>query len=154
MFLEIMSWALLILFIAIVIWDIAVGKPSRFYTIKKGLNTIAKVFVGLGILLGFYVCIILSPAFLSFFRENMSGSVYGISVSDIASYYCLSLILLIPIFLVTTQLIKVNIFSLNGRELEWEKRRQEQDRREGYEAKKKMEDFKNKMMAKFKLRRS
>jgi hypothetical protein len=153
MFLEIMVWSLLALFLAIVVWDIAVGKPSRFYTIKKGLNTIAKVFVGLGILLGFYVCIILTPTFLRFFKENMPGSVYNLGVSDIASYFWLSLLLLGSLFLVM-RLDKVNIFNLSNREIEWEKRKEEKDRREGYEAKKKFSTWKDNILSKFKLRRN
>ena len=150
MFLEIMVWALLALMLAIVVWDIAVGRPSRFYTIKKGLNTIAKVFVGLSILLGFYVCIILTPTFLRFFKENMPGSVYNLGVSDIASYFWVALLLLGSLFLVI-RLDKVNIFNLSHRELEWEKSKQEQERRETYEGKKKFREFTDKLITKFKL---
>lgn len=152
MFIEIMVWALLALMLAIVVWDIAVGRPSRFYTIKQGLNTISKVFVGLGILLGFYICIILTPTLLRFFTLNMPGDVYGLSVSLIASYYWVSLILLVSIFLVT-KLDKVNIFNLSSREVEWVKRRQEQERRETYEGKKKFKEFMDKLLIKFKLKK-
>ena len=152
MFLEIMVWALLALMLAIVVWDIAVGKPSRFYTIKQGLNTIAKVFVGLGILLGFYICIILTPTLLGFFTLNMPGDVYGLSVSLIAAYYWVSLILLGSIFLVI-KLDKVNIFNLSNREVEWVKRRQEQERRETYEGKKKFREFVDKLLIKFKFKK-
>ena len=152
MFLEIMVWALLALMLAIVVWDIAVGKPSRFYTIKQGLNTIAKVFVGLGILLGFYICIILTPTLLRFFTLNMPGDVYGLSVSLIAAYYWVSLILLGSIFLVI-KLDKVNIFNLSNREVEWVKRRQEQERRETYEGKKKFREFVDKLLIKFKFKK-
>jgi len=152
LFLEIMVWALLALMLAIVVWDIAVGKPSRFYTIKQGLNTIAKVFVGLGILLGFYICIILTPTLLGFFTLNMPGDVYGLSVSLIASYYWVSLILLGSIFLVI-KLDKVNIFNLSNREVEWVKRRQEQERRETYEGKKKFREFVDKLLIKFKFKK-
>lgn len=152
MFLEIMAWALLALMIAIVIWDIAVGRPTRFYTIKKGLNTIAKVFVGLGILLGFYVCIVLTPTLLRFFEASMPGDVYGLSVNLIASYYWVSLILLGAIFL-TIRLDRVNIFHLSGREVEWEKIRQEKDRRETYEGKKKFREFTDKLLVKLKLKK-
>jgi len=152
LFLEIMVWALLALMLAIVVWDIAVGKPSRFYTIKQGLNTIAKVFVGLGILLGFYICIILTPTLLRFFTLNMPGDVYGLSVSLIAAYYWVSLILLGSIFLVI-KLDKVNIFNLSNREVEWVKRRQEQERRETYEGKKKFREFVDKLLIKFKFKK-
>jgi len=147
-----MSWSLLGLFLAIVVWDIAVGKPSRFYTIKKGLNTIAKVFVGLSILLGFYVCIILTPTFLKFFKDNMPGSVYALGVSDVASYFWVVLLLLGSLFLVI-RLDKVNIFNLSHRELEWEKRKQEQERRETYESKKRLREFADKLIVKFKLKK-
>jgi len=147
-----MVWALLALMLAIVVWDIAVGKPSRFYTIKQGLNTIAKVFVGLGILLGFYICIILTPTLLRFFTLNMPGDVYGLSVSLIAAYYWVSLILLGSIFLVI-KLDKVNIFNLSNREVEWVKRRQEQERRETYEGKKKFREFVDKLLIKFKFKK-
>lgn len=153
MFLEIMSWALLALFLGIVIWDIAIGKPSRFYTIKKGLNTISKVFVALGLLLGFYVCIILTPFILLFFDQNFEGAIYSLTVSQIASYYWVSLILLVPVFLLS-KLGSINPFGLSPRELEWEKRKQEQDRRETYETRKKVKEFKDKVFSKFKLRRS
>jgi hypothetical protein len=83
----------------------------------------------------------------------MPGSVYNLGVSDIASYFWVSLLLLGSLFLVI-RLDRVNIFTLSNRELEWEKRRQEQERRETYEGKKKFKEFTDKFITKFKLRRS
>ena len=128
---EILGWLVLVAFLGLTIYDIVRGVPTRWYSVKKGINGIVKVILVLGVLLGFVVLIAATPSVLNFFAGELNFPMpYGWGyLSDFASYYWVFFIILLVVYL-TIKSSYVDLFKLTNKEYEWERAHKERERRE------------------------
>jgi len=146
---EFLGWLVLVSFVGLTLYDIIKGIPTRWYSVKKDINSIVRIFLGLGVFLGFLVLVAATPSVLDFFIKEFNYELpYGMGpLYNFASYYWIFFIVFVSVYL-AIKVFYINLLRFTNKEYEWERGRKEKERRDILEGKSKIKVLFNRIFRK------
>lgn len=138
------AWLMFASFLGLLLWDVIRGKPTRVYAIKKGMNTIARVSLSIGLLLGVAILIVLTPFILDFFTARLvfplppdGGS---LNIAALSSYFWVCFLTLFPLWFFL-RILDVTVFPYSRAELQWQSDQKSRQKEEGAKLRSKIRTF-------------